>query len=346
MKQKIILVLSLCFVLNVGYAKTVHPQRGVIQNSFSEPAKTRLENVYSINMPLASRLERITVKEGTPVVKNQVVARLVQEPLLQAVNKAKSYLKTVKLEYALQKKTLQRYEKLGKKGFLEASALDEALAKEKVLLAKISESSAELAIMQYNLQISVLRSPVVGIILNRYTQGGKWLQTGTQLLNIGNLQELEVICEVLTQEAQQLKIGDPVLLSSIGSSVVLTGQVKQIYPAGFTKKSSLGVDEQRVNVIVAIKDSEKAHLGVGYRVQAKFLVGTREKNALVIPRFSVLQDPKGNYYVFVVKNNKLYKQIVQLGIMTDEQVEVIKGLTTKDSIVEQPTADMQEGMKV
>ncbi len=127
---------------------------------------------------------------------------------------------------------------------------------------------------------------------------------GTKLLEIGDLNKLEVICDVLTQDAQMLHIGDPVLLISIDSPIVLQGKVKRIDPAGFTKKSSLGVDEQRVNVIISIQDPAKANLGVAYRLQAKFLVGSQQKNALLIPRFSVLQDTDGNYYVFKVKGKK------------------------------------------
>jgi HlyD family secretion protein len=85
---------------------------------------------------------------------------------------------------------------------------------------------------------------------------------------------------------------------------------------------------------------------LGYRVQAKFLVGTREDKALIVPRFSVLQDSQGDYYVFVVKRNKIYKRVVRLGILTDEKVSILEGLSDKDIIVDQPTAEMQDGESV
>ena len=101
MKYKIAILLSL-FLANIVFAdpiKTISPYYGTIQKSFTEPAKTRLENIYSINMPVSGRLERIMVKEGTEIKKGQIVARLVQEPLVQAVKKAESFLHTIKLSF-------------------------------------------------------------------------------------------------------------------------------------------------------------------------------------------------------------------------------------------------------
>lgn len=322
---------------------TVKPKRGSIQKYFTEPAKTHLEKTYTINMPIDGELERVKVREGDKVKKGDLLVQMEQEPLEQALNKAIAYLNTIKAQLALQKKTVKRYTLLSKRGFIEKAEFDEAVSKEKTLMAEIAEANSSVAIAKYNLQQSSLFAPVDGVVLNRYSQGGRWLSSGTALLRIGNLDDLEVICDVLTQEAQELKFGDKVFLSSVGTPVVLEGRVKQIYPAGFTKKSSLGVDEQRVNVIVSIEDPKEARLGLGYRVQAKFLVGAQEKEALIVPRFSVLQDGEGNHYVFVVKRSKIYKKIIKLGILTDEQVSVLEGLSTKDVIVAQPTAEMKDG---
>lgn len=326
--------------------ETIHPYKGTLQKSFTEPAKTYLEDTYEINMPFDGKLQRINVREGTPVKKGQIVAQLVQEPLVQTANEAAANLQSYQAQYLFQQKTAQRQEKLGKQGFVKKAALDETHTKRKVFLAQIAQTKAILAIAKYRLRESTMYSPIDGVILHRYTQGGKWLSTGDRLLKIGNLNELEVICDVLSQEAQQVKIGDSVFFSSIGSPVILKGKIKRIYPAGFTKKSSLGVDEQRVNIIISIDNPRAAYLGVGYRLQAQFLVGSEKAKSLIVPRFSVLQDSQGHYYVFKVQNNKLYKQIIKVGIKTDDKVSITEGLSINDKIVVQPTADMHDGMKV
>lgn len=341
------ILFSCLLLLSCANAKIeiIHPYMGSIQKSFVEPAQTRLENIYAMDMPLSGELERINLREGSKVLKGEIVAQLVQEPLLLAVKSAKEQLNTFKAAYAMQEKIAQRRVVLGK-DFVGQEEIDKESSYVEMLAAQIASNQANLATAEYNLKISTMRSPINGVVLNRYTQGGKWVTVGQPLLRIGDLKELEVICEVLSQEAQQLKLGDTVLLSSIGSPVVLRGKVKRIYPAGFTKRSSLGVDEQRVNVIISIVDSESANLGVGYRLQAEFLVGDEQKNTLLVPRFSVLQDNQGRFYVFQVKNKKLHKQIVIIGITTDSEISIKSGLTVSDVIVAQPTADMYDGMKI
>lgn len=341
----IILIFS-CISVFAANIETIRPYRGEIQKSFTEPAKTYLENTYTINMPIYGKLKRIKVREGSKVSQGQIVAQIDPVPLAQTVNLLKAQLRNYQAQYKLQQKTERRQEQLNRKGFATQQTLDNIRTKGKVLTAQIQQTNAGIAIALYGLKESIMYSPINGTVLNRYTQGGKWFATGSQILSIGDLNQLKVICDVLSQEAQQVKIGDTVLLTSIGNPITLCGKVSRIYPAGFTKKSSLGVDEQRVNIIIDLVNPQTAHLGVDYRVQAQFLVGTRAKNALIVPRFSVLQDDQGNHYVMLAKNKKLHKQVVKIDIITDNKISIINGLNVNDNIVAQPTADMRDGMKV
>ena len=237
-----------------------------IQKSFVEQAKTRLANAYDINMPLTGKIERLPVKEGSKITQGQIIAVVDQQPLMQAVKQLQARVETFSALYDLEKKTASRKQLLAVKDYVDKQSLDEAIAKRDAWHAQVAETEANLKIAEYNLKESVIRSSINGIVLDRHTQGDTWLNMGAPLLRLGDLNELEVICDVLSQEAQQLRVGGKVLLTSIGTPVVISGSIIQIYPAGFTKKSSLGVDEQRVNVIIAIFDDVKASLGVGYRL--------------------------------------------------------------------------------
>jgi HlyD family secretion protein len=342
----LIILILLCTNAFAANIETIHPHRGSIQKSFSEPAKTYLENTYVINMPIYGKLKRVMVREGSKVFKEQIVAKIDQEPLIQTMNLTKAQVRNYQAQYQLQRKIVYRQTQLRKKGFASQQTLDDARTQQKVLAAQIQQACASLAIVAYGLKESIMRSPINGTVLHRNTEGGKWFATGSQILSIGDLNQLKVICDVLSQEAQQVKIGDTVLLTSIGSTITLRGFVARIYPAGFTKKSSLGVDEQRVNIVINLENPQAAHLGVDYRVQAQFLIGSKAKNVLIVPRFSVLQDNQGKHYVMTVKNKKLYKQIVKIGIITDNQISISNGLSMHDNIVSQPTADMRDGMKI
>ncbi|MBN1684850.1 MAG: efflux RND transporter periplasmic adaptor subunit [Gammaproteobacteria bacterium] len=325
-------------------ASIIQPHYGSIQKTFTELARTRLDKIYDINMPLTGKLARIQLEPGDHVKQDQILAYLIQTPWLEAVQESRARTATMHALYLNEKRQLERQEVLAQKGFATASILDEIRSRMQAWQAQIKESEAHLALMLYNLKISVLRSPVDGIILKRFTQGEKWLMEGSPLLQIGNLSDLEVVSEVLSQQAQELKIGDPVILTSSDNSVTLKGQIKRIDPAGFTKLSALGVEEQRVNVVIKILNTKVSDLGVGYRLLAKFFIGSQQKNALIIPRFSALQDNEGNFYVFKVVNQRLHKQIIDPGIWTDTQVSVLKGLNVTDEIISEPTSEMYDGM--
>lgn len=347
MRSGLLIILSfICTSIYAANIETIHPYRGSIQKSFTEPAKTYLENTYTINMPLYGKLERLDVREGSKVTTGQIVAKVDQTQLIDLSNSTKAQLRNYQAQYRLQQKIVYRQKQLIKKGFATQQTLDEVLTKQKVLAEEVQKTAAYLSIIDFQIKESTMYAPINGTILNRYTEGGKWFATGSPILKIGDLTQLKAICDVLSQEAQQVKIGDTVLLTSIGSPITLRGAVSRIYPAGFTKKSSLGVDEQRVNIIINIENPQTANLGLDYRVQAQFLVGSKEKNALIVPRFSVLQDEQNNYYVILVKNKKLHKQIVKINIITDDKISISNGLDINDNVVTQPTADMRDDMKI
>ena len=125
---------------------------------------------------------------------------------------------------------------------------------------------------------------------------------------------------------------------------LIRGRVKRVEPAGFTKLSSLGVEQQRVKVIVSLEDPYPG-LGVGYHLQARFVTASQAR-ALTVPRYSVLEDPDGAYYVLKVVDGKLHKQVVSLGLRGDLELEVTDGLSEQDVILAAPDATMKESDKV
>lgn len=213
-----------------------------------------------------------------------------------------------------------------------------------VLVEQLAQAKARLAKAEHRLELASIASPINGVVLERYLRGGGPVAAGTELMLLGDLDEMEVISEVLTEDALRIGIGSKVEFKSPAWKESLTGAVKKIQPAGFTKLSSLGVEQQRVNVISSLPESPVG-LGTGYRLMARFITGSKE-NALVIPRFSVLQEPDGTYYVFKVVNGKLKKQEIEIGLRSDLELEVTQGLSKKDSIVKIPDTTMKEGREV
>jgi HlyD family secretion protein len=210
-----------------------------------------------------------------------------------------------------------------------------------VVEQQLTQARARHARAQYDLRLIDILSPIEGVVLERFEQGGGPLPAGQPLLRLGNLRELEVVADVLTQDALRLAVGAEVLLTAAGLGESLDGRVERVEPAGFTKLSSLGVEQQRVKVIVA-PGTRPSGLGVGYRLQARFFTGVKP-DALIVPRFSVLQDEKGEHYVFKVVDGKLVRQAVEVGLRNDLDFEILDGLSPDERIVAAPDTEMRAG---
>jgi HlyD family secretion protein len=197
-----------------------------------------------------------------------------------------------------------------------------------------------------------MTSPVDGVVLDRYETNERRVASGTVLLSIGRLEDLEVEADILSQDVVNVKPGDPVDL--YGPAMGPTpgkGKVRQIYPAGFTKVSSLGVEQQRVKVVVEFVPGELARLrsqqdlGVGYRVRVR--VYTAEKShTMTIPRSALFRGPAGNWQVFAVMDGRSRLVSVEVGLLNDERVEITAGLGEDAIVILAPETSLVDGTSV
>jgi HlyD family secretion protein len=401
------------------------PKRGAIRESFTEPARTRLEKTYRIVMPVGGRISRIDLEPGDEVTAGMFVAEFDLVPFRQEVEEARSAVEelnaqiTVKDDHRLENTALIETRATVKAATealkaadaqvaaeetranraarevarMEAAetavtedALDEARTRaetatielrkqefyaaalralvvavnlgprfvneyiarkeleREVLAEQLIQARARLARSEHQLSLARLASPIDGVVLERFEQGDSPLPAGQPLLLLGDMDKLEVVAEVLTQDALRLTPGSEVSLEPAARIEPIAGNVKRIEPAGFTKLSSLGVEQQRVNVIVSLAGPHD-HLGVGYRLQARFFTGSKE-NALIVPRHRVLQEPGGAFYVFKVHDGRLMKQPVEIGLRSDLELEVSTGLSESDRIVARPDSMLRQGTQV
>ncbi|MEW4455089.1 HlyD family efflux transporter periplasmic adaptor subunit [Bremerella sp. JC817] len=224
-----------------------------------------------------------------------------------------------------------------------------------VLQQQKAEAEARLRTAQLRLERSTMTSPVDGVILAKDLISEQQVAAGTRLLEIGQLDQLEVEAEVLSQDATRIKAGDraeiygPSLGKQAGEGIAM--KVERVYPAGFTKVSSLGVEQQRVLVIlrfdsgVTVDALEQHGLGVDYRVQTR--IYTDEKpQALVIPRSAIFRNASGSWQAFVANEGRLERRDLQLGLMNDLEVEVIKGIEAGEQVLISPEASLTVGAAV
>jgi HlyD family secretion protein len=127
--------------------------------------------------------------------------------------------------------------------------------------------------------------------------------------------------------------------------------VERIYPSGFTKVSSLGVEQQRVKAIVRFEPKDlqrllkERNLGVGYRVRVR-IETVRKSDALVVPRSTLFRGPGGRWQLYVIRGGRAHVQDVSLGLVNDEHAEVTEGVTPGDLVIPTPESTLADGQRV
>ncbi|UCE60315.1 MAG: efflux RND transporter periplasmic adaptor subunit [Phycisphaerales bacterium] len=210
---------------------------------------------------------------------------------------------------------------------------------------QLEEARAALQIDMRNLARAEIKSPIDGVVLRRHQTRRQFLSAGTPLLTIGRLEELEVTAEILTELAPRISPGSAVeIFGEALPGGPLDGEVLRVYPAGFKKISSLGVEQQRVTV--AVKPAERTErLGVGFRVYVRIFYDQAD-NVLILPRTAMFRGSQGDWQVMVVRNYRTELQRVDVGLMNDENAEIRSGLTRDDLVVARPSREIVPGMRV
>ena len=228
--------------------------------------------------------------------------------------------------------------------WIELKALDRA-----VLERERAEAEARLVALEDDLSRAEIRSPVDGVVLERAQSSERVLAAGTALLEIGRAEDLEVKIEMLTDEAGRVSAGDPVEIEWRATGEAIEGTVSRIEPRAFTKVSSLGVEQQRVLVIVALGEEARAlsqdwRLGAAYRVRTR--VSTGEASGLGVPRGAGFRGAGGGWRAFRLEGDRARAVGVELGLMNDASVEVTGGLGEGDEVIVSPPVDLREGQRV
>jgi len=226
---------------------------------------------------------------------------------------------------------------------LEASVNDKDYLRD-VYNAEIENLQASLASLRNNLHKAEIRAPLTGTILERKTDGGVFLMAGTPLLVLGNLKNVELQIDVLSEEVPRIALGDPVEMTgrALGGQTV-TGQVSQIYPSGFSKISALGIEQQRVRVIAQF-DNSQLQLRPGTSVDARIITAV-SPNTLAVPDRAVFRRAD-NWFVFKIQNGRALLTPVTIGLRSDDWAEILDGLNQGDTVITEHRADLEPGIRV
>lgn len=176
-----------------------------------------------------------------------------------------------------------------------------------------------------------MRSPVRGQVLRLLQQSERVVTAGTPILQVGHPSQLEIVSDVLSTEA--VKPGDPVFIENWGGEGILRVKVRTVESSGFTKISALGVEEQRVNVVMDFVDPP-GRLGDGYRVDVRIIVW-EANDVLMVPASALFRRSEG-WSVFTIENGRARTRDVELGHHNAQQAEILKGLPEGTEVILHP----------
>ncbi len=363
-------------------ADFAHVTRGELIVTIDDEGETRVRNVYVVSAPVAGRVERIALEVGDAVTADTTVLALFQpqDPALLDVRalseaeagvglaRAEQARARAELDYARQE--LKRAEELAKQGTIPRANLDRTRLQMRTAEAAYTQARASADKRQADLRTAnaamdtarsagkadvpvnyiPVRAPVSGRVLRRMQQSAALLPAGTPLLEIGDPADLEIVTDLLSTDAVKVREGDAVIIDEWGGPKPLGGVVRRIEPFGFTKVSALGVEEQRVNVVIDITSPrpEWAVLGHGYRVITRIVTAKRE-GVLKIP-VGALFRTGAEWSVYRVdgtqRRGTARSQTVAIDSRNALEAEVVKGLKEGDLVLIHPSDDVRDGATV
>ena len=355
--------------------------RGHFESSVEEDGKTRLRDRYLVSAPLAGLLDRIALREGDAVQADAVVATLtpVLSPMLDERSLREQQLRVEiadanvmrvdarieRARVALQQAQheLGRSEQLAQQGFVAPTKLDTdrlaVLAAGKELEAARQErhvaghevEQARAALVAVRRAAPArgfeVRAPVAGRVLRVLQPSEGTVALGTPLLELGDTARMEVVAELLTTDALQARPGSRVVIERWGGPGTLEGRVRLVEPSAFTKISALGVEEQRVKVLVDITSPPERwrDLGDGFRVGVRIVTRAAEQ-VLKVPVSAVFPAREGGMAVFAIDGGRARLRPVEVAARNGSEAWVLRGVDAGTRVVVYPPPAVRDGVRV
>jgi len=359
--------------------------RGALTVTVEEEGVTRIRDVFVLSVPIAGQLHRINLEVGDPVTVGETeVARI--EPndpafldvrgLAQAQaavdaaeaarEQAAAEVEKAEAELAFAKTELDRARELISRGTIAQRTLDNAERSFRSESAALETTKATFRMRESELREArsrllsptetrrdaadcdcvTIAAPVSGRILRLFRESAGVVQAGEALLEIGDPTDLEIVVDLLSEDAVKVEPGQRVIIDAWGGAAPLEGRVERVEPYGFMKVSALGIEEQRVNVIVTITDDPATwqRLGHGYRVEARIVLWQGE-DVLKLPLTALFRDD-GQWTVFVERGGRAERQAVELGRRTEFEAEILGGLEAGARVVLHPSDRVSEGVRL
>ena len=359
---------------------TVTP--GPLEVTLDEEGETRVRDRFVVSAPVAGRVLRIELEPGDPVRANRTLLATFQpvSPALldartraeltaraqaadAALERARAMAEQAAAERTQAERTLRRTRELAQEGLTTAGDLDLAdtaarsrrEAADAAAAAVRSADADRRAVRAQLVQVGrtsaggpaiQLRSPIDGVVLKRIHESEAVVPQGEPLLEVGDVARIEIVADYLSTDAVRIRPGQRVIVERWGGGAALGGRVRLVEPSGFTKISALGVEEQRVNVIIDLDAAREAwaQLGDRYRVEVRVVVSSAAR-VLRVP-VSALVRHGAEWSVFAVDAGRAVTRTITIGARNDAFAEVRSGLSEGTAVSAFPGDRIADGVAV
>jgi HlyD family secretion protein len=357
--------------------------RGAFERTIDEDGKTRVRERYVVSAPLAGRVLRSNLKAGDAVKAGDVIATLMpaapalidaraEQELRERLGaaeaahaRANAEVERARVALEQSRGELSRATQLADQGFTSPQALERnqrdvelkvkeqksaeferEAARHEVGVARAALTRSQVAWSRPSARQWALVAPVAGRVLRVVQESEAAIGLGAPLVEIGNPEDLEVVVDVLTTDTPAIRRGQPVRLDVGAGTPPLAGRVRLVEPAAFTKVSALGVEEQRVNVVIDFDAPREAWqaLGDAYRVDAHVVVEARQ-DAVVAPVSALFRQGE-RWNVFVADGGRARRVEVAPGPRNATQAVIERGLEPGAEVIVFPGDRVADGARI
>ncbi len=360
-------------------------ERGPLEVTIDEEGETRVRDRFVISAPFAGRVLRIELEPGDTVVAGETVlavflpsapvlldarsraeAQAVVETASAALGQAEALYERAAAELAFARSEAARYLSLSREGIVSVEAMEtaqldldtrrEALeaADYAVRTARSELQAARVRLQRFSAESaddsgsSAIRiiSPVSGVVLRRVRESESVVPAGEALLEVGDPRQIEIVTDYLSKDAVRMRPAQRVQVDRWGGDRPLAGRVRRVEPSGFTKISALGVEEQRVNVVIDLVDPPEtwSGLGDGFRVETRIVVWQSD-DELKTPTGALVRRDDG-WAVFAVEDGRAAIRSIQVGERNQREAQVLAGLSPGQQVVVYPSDSLEDGSRV
>jgi HlyD family secretion protein len=350
-----------------------------IEVTIEEEGKARIREIFTVSAPIAGKMLRVSLHPGDTVTKDETVvatirpadpglldarARRVAEAAVAAasaaVGLANAEVRQAEAQLAFLNGELDRATRLIRQGTISERAFEKAKLDAETAAAALESAKALLTVRMRELDraeaalietagdtncCTEVKAPVSGRVLRVRTESEQVVLPGTPLLEIGDPGDLEIVADILSRDAVQIRPGARAVIDNWGGAP-LSATVSRIDPSASTKVSALGIEEQRVPVVLALDGEAGQHaaLGDGFRVVVRISIWKGE-NLIAVPIGALFRDGP-DWAVYAAVNGKAVLKRLKIGQRNGEFAEVRSGLAEGETVILHPSDQIEDGSAV